>query len=129
MKLLHARVNNLESNLHIEIDMERIEDRSKALSYIGIEIADALKTIPAPVEENVEEVETQQITEQIPEEVQTNVEEEQQQYVQNTTFEVKPTLWQRFKNTKFVRAIRYVMKIKVRLELPALPEGNEGSNA
>ena len=129
MKLLHARVNNLESNLHIEIDMERIEDRSKALSYIGIEIADALKTIPAPVEENVEEVETQQIPEQIPEEVQTNVEEEQQQYVQNTTFEVKPTLWQRFKNTKFVRAIRYVMKIKVRLELPALPEGNEGSNA
>ena len=129
MKLLHARVNNLESNLHIEIDMERIEDRSKALSYIGIEIADALKTIPAPVEENVEEVETQQITEQIPEEVQTNVEEEQQQYVQNTTFEVKPTLWQRFKNTKFVRAIRYVMKIRVRLELPALPEGNEGTNA
>ena len=30
--------------------MERIEDRSKALSYIGIEVADALKTIPAPVE-------------------------------------------------------------------------------
>ena len=37
MKLLNARVNNRESNLHIEIDMERIEDRSKALSYIGIE--------------------------------------------------------------------------------------------
>ena len=48
MKLLNARVNNLESNLHIEIDMERIEDRSKALSYIGIEIADALKSIPTP---------------------------------------------------------------------------------
>ena len=32
IKLLNARVNNLESNLHIEIDMERIEDRSKALS-------------------------------------------------------------------------------------------------
>ena len=51
MKLLNARINNLESNLHIEIDMERIEDRSKALSYIGIEIADALKSIPTPVEE------------------------------------------------------------------------------
>ena len=51
MKLLKARVNNLESNLHIEIDMERIEDKSKALSYIGIEIADALKSIPTPVEE------------------------------------------------------------------------------
>lgn len=31
--------------------MERIEDKSKALSYIGIEIAEALKYIPAPVEE------------------------------------------------------------------------------
>ena len=31
--------------------MERIEDKSKALSYIGIEIAEALKYIPAPAEE------------------------------------------------------------------------------
>ena len=29
--------------------MERIEDKSKALSYIGIEIAEALKQIPIPV--------------------------------------------------------------------------------
>ena len=50
LKLLNARVNNLETNLHIEIDMERIEDRSKALSYIGIEVADALKVIPKPIE-------------------------------------------------------------------------------
>ena len=51
IKLIDAKVNNLESNLHIEIDMERIEDRSKALSFIGIEIAEALKYIPAPVDE------------------------------------------------------------------------------
>ena len=51
LKLVNARIVNLESNLHIEIDMERIEDRSKALSYIGIEIADALKLIPTPQEE------------------------------------------------------------------------------
>ena len=56
-KLVNARIVNLESNLHIEIDMERIEDRSKALSYIGIEIADALKLIPTPQEEvQIEEV-------------------------------------------------------------------------
>ena len=42
LKLLNARVNNLETNLHIEIDLERTEDRSKALSYIGIEVAEAL---------------------------------------------------------------------------------------
>ena len=51
VKLIDTKVNNLESNLHIEIDMERIEDKSKALSYIGIEIAEALKYIPAPVDE------------------------------------------------------------------------------
>ena len=30
IKLLNARINNLETNLHIEIDMERIEDRSRS---------------------------------------------------------------------------------------------------
>ena len=49
LKQVNAKIVNLQSNLHIEIDMERVEDRSKALSYIGIEIADALKLIPTPV--------------------------------------------------------------------------------
>ena len=108
IKLINARIVNLESNLHIEIDMERIEDRSKALSYIGIEVADALKAIPTPVEEVQENF------------VQENV--EQQAYVPET-FEAKPSLWQRIKNSKIVRAIKYVMSIKVVLEVPALPEG------
>ena len=120
MKLLHARINNLESNLHIEIDMERIEDRSKALSYIGIEVADALKSIPTPVEEPEQIVE-----EQVQENVQ-NV--EQQQYVQETTFEAKPSLWQRIKNSKLVRTIRYITKIRVVLDYSALPEGRGENN-
>lgn len=59
VKLVNARIDNLQSNLHIEIDMERIEDRSRALSFIGIEIADALKQIPVPrgVEEDSSVVE------------------------------------------------------------------------
>ena len=123
MKLLNARVNNLESNLHIEIDMERIEDRSKALSYIGIEVADALKNIPTPVEEpaKVEKIEEQQ--------EETAVQEQaQQQYVDEMTFEAKPSLWQRIKNSKIVKAIKYVMKIRVVLQYPALPEGR-GENS
>ena len=123
MKLLKARVNNLESNLHIEIDMERIEDRSKALSYIGIEVADALKTIPTPVEEP-EKVE--QVQETVVEEPQEQV-QAQQQYIEETTFETKPSLWERIKNSKVVRAIKYVMKIKVVLQVPALPEGRENN--
>ena len=134
MKLLNARVNNLESNLHIEIDMERIEDRSKALSYIGIEIADALKAIPTPIEEpeKVEQVEEQQETANVQniQEV-SNVQEEQaqQEYVQETTFEKKPSLWQRIKNSKVVRAIRYISKIRIVVQYPeALPEGR-GENS
>lgn len=125
MKLLNARVNNLESNLHIEIDMERIEDRSKALSYIGIEVADALKTIPTPVEEIVkaEKVEEQQVN-AIQEQV-----EAQQQYIEETTFEAKPSLWQKIKNSKIVRAIRYITKIRIVIQYPdALPEGR-GENS
>lgn len=110
VKLINAKIANLEANLHIEIDMERIEDRSKALSFIGIEIAEALKEIPIPEEkqENVQEV--QEVT------------AEQEQYINETRVNVKPSLWESFKNTKVIRAIRYVMKIKVVLEFPALPE-------
>ena len=123
MKLLNARVNNLESNLHIEIDMERIEDRSKALSYIGIEVADALKTIPTPVEEP-EKIEVQEKEEEIVEQ-----EQIQQQYIEETTFETKPSLWQRIKNSKVVRAIRYITKIRIVVQYPeALPEGRGENN-
>ncbi len=133
MKLLHARINNLEANLHIEIDMERIEDRSKALSYIGIEVADALKSIPTPIEEPV----VQNVVEEQPQEQvqvqQVAVAEEQQvqeqQYVQETTFEAKPSLWQRFKNSKFVRAIKAITKIRIVLDYSeALPEGRGENN-
>ena len=123
MKLLNARVNNLESNLHIEIDMERIEDRSKALSYIGIEVADALKTIPTPIEEP-EKIEVQEKEEEIVEQ-----EQIQQQYIEETTFETKPSLWQRIKNSKVVRAIRYITKIRIVIQYPeALPEGRGENN-
>jgi len=107
-KLISSRIANLESNLHIEIDIERIEDRSKALSYIGIEIAEALKGIPEPQE--------------IKEEIQ--VAEEQAQYEADTTFDVKPNLWQRIKNSKIGRSIRTILKIRVILDVPMLQEGS-----
>lgn len=145
MKLLNARVNNLEANLHIEIDMERIEDRSKALSYIGIEVADALKTIPAPaqeelamatVEKSIElplqnDVEAVQYSDdnfdedEQQAEIKINEVAEQQQYLQDTTFETKPSLWQRFKNSKFVRAIKMITKARIVIQYPALPDGKE----
>ena len=158
IKILKAKVSNLESNLHIEIDMERLEDSSKALSYIGIEVADALKLIPAP-EEQLEAVAEQNTIDELSKEAEINervsvakekvvkteekdetleslidetlsetdntIIQEQEQYAKETSFEAKPSLWQRFKNSKIVKAATYVFRIKVRIELPsnALPEG------
>lgn len=145
LAIVNTKISNLETNMHIEIDMERIEDRSKALSYIGIEIAEALKEIPTPQEkieeiaeinENTEKIENAEKIEKIEEieavenaegTVQTieenNFEQEDLQYYEDTRINVKPSFWERIKNMKLIRTIRYLMKIKVVLELPALPEG------
>ena len=111
IKLINARISNLESNLHIEIDMERIEDKSKALSYIGIEIAEALKVIPTPVEEPEETM------------IENIAVAEDENYMKETTIEVKPSLWQRIKNSRIGRAISYIMRARIVIEVPALPEG------
>lgn len=157
IKLINARIANLESNLHIEIDMERVEDRSKALSYIGIEIADALKLIPTPVAEppkvvtqNIDEqkanakveeiVEDTVITDNVmsgnkvnviaKEELVQNVNVANVANTANTTEQkpkkAKSSLWNKIKNSKIVRAVKYAFKIKVVLQLPEamLPEGN-----
>ena len=161
LKLLNARINNLETNLHIEIDMERTEDRSKALSYIGIEIAEALKTIPKPADvvEQIVEEETTLVEEKIEkvkevpvekiekvkveeakvenieeiknvENIEVNAEDIEEQelveYQEAVTFEKKPSLWDKIKNSKLGKAVSYVLKIRIRvkIELPnALPEG------
>lgn len=156
-KLIDAKVNNLENNLYIEIDMERIEDKSKALSYIGIEIAEALKYIPAPVDaeevaaeeaivtnsivseptdiqdEKVvaalttdsEDAEVETIAEETVQGMEENVSEIDDAFFEETRFEAKPSLWQKIKNSKFVRTIRYIMQIRVVLDYPALPEGRD----
>ena len=123
LNLINTKVSNLESNLFIEVDMERIEDKSKALSYIGIEIAESLKDI-----ENVEEVKNSN-KENEESYVQHNAEnQENTEYIEDTRVEVKPSLWERIKNMKLVRGIRYIMKIKVVLELPEMPELPSGSD-
>jgi len=121
LKMVNTQIANLESNLHIEIDMERIEDRSKALSYIGIEIADALREIPVP-EEKIEQISSDEYSDGTQNGSVEGVDEESQ-YYEETRINIKPSLWERIKNLKFIRTLRYLMKIKVVLELPALPEG------
>lgn len=146
MKILKARVNNLEANLHIEIDMDRLEDSSKALSYIGIEISDALKLIPTPedmvkeknelAKENVQQIaenptakEKRKKKEKFDVVTEENIEEQNmtqiEEYQESISFNAKPSLWQKIKNSKVFRAATYIFRIKIRLELPSneLPEG------
>jgi hypothetical protein len=128
--------------------MERVEDRSKALSYIGIEIAEALKYIPAPVDEALGNVDTFEVAEEPVEEVKevkneivaaAAIAEEKEEtvapvvsyddnYYNETRVEVKPSLWQRIKNSKVGRAIRYIMQIRIVIDYPALPEGRGEDN-
>ena len=145
LKLINARVANLESNLHIEIDMERVEDRSKALSYIGIEIAHALKLIPTPVDEPVQVVEEPKQEVEVKPEVDVNTiindkvmsannvnvqnQKPQVEQIEEKPKKVKSSLWNKIKNSKIVRAVKFALKIKVVLQLPeALPEGNNQEN-
>ena len=131
IKLINAKVVNLESNLHIEIDMERVEDRSKALSYIGIEVADALKLIPAPIETtDVVQVKAQNVSNQkvnnkvqntsvVVEKVNANQQKPAyEEYYSETRREVRESLWSKFKNSKFVQAIKYALRIRIVLQLP-----------
>jgi len=189
-KLIKAKINNLEKNLHIEIEMERIEDRSKALSYIGIEVAEALKQIPIPVnyaeyveqqrikeslaaekaesisEEQVQEIEEEvtsvdeavieenvniqaakqensvskkideikvaknEVKSQIIEEVKEKQDtvKENELYQAETTFETKQSFWSKIKNSKLVKAIGSLFKIRIVIQrVDALPEGNSSN--
>ena len=118
-KLVTARINNLETNLHIEIDMERIEDRSKALSYIGIEVAEALRGIPTPVYDPKQEKAVKEVKVKETEKVEETLEE----FIEETRFEVKPSLWERVKQSKLVQAIKRLTRIRIVIDVPALPEG------
>ncbi len=134
---IETSIQNLESNLFVEIDLERIEDSSKALSYIGIEIAEALKFIPTPIEQIIKNTSFPQDDdddtpkaggggkpkiEKMPEIEEVNLPKEA--FFEQTRFEIQPSLWQKIKNSKFIRSLRYILKIRVVLDYPALPEGN-----
>ena len=123
---INTKISNLESNLYIEVDMERIEDRSKALSYIGIEIAESLKDIENVEQVNKIEEKEQQAIENIQDSQE--IQNEDTQYIEDTRLEVKPSLWDRIKNMKLIRGIRYIMKIKVVLELPEMSELSDGKD-
>ena len=85
--------------------------------------ADALKLIPAP-QEDIEEISQEEVA-PITNKAQEAETQEDSHYYESTRVDVKPSLWQRFKESKFVRTIKYIMKVRIVLDVPALPSGDE----
>ena len=108
----------------------KIEEISEAQEAEKIEEKKVEKVVEAPKEKVAEKKvvsqvvdieETKPISELVDMYEENNKAEE---YEKSIMFEKKPSLWQKFKKSKFARAISYVFKIRIRIELPnALPEG------
>ena len=109
----HEVIDVMESELN-KIDKEEVKQNvAEGLS----QVADALKAIPAPIEEKVTKVVQEPVQETIVEQV------TEEQYVAET-FEAKPSLWQRIKQSKLGRAIKTIMSIRIVVDNSnALPEG------
>jgi len=124
-KTVKSKINNLETNVHIEIDLERIEDKEKVLSYISIEFDNVLskvtvqKEVTVEIEENIAEGATVEVVEDA------YVEDtaEYAQYQEDVIIEVKESIWQRIMNSEIVQKIKAFLLQDVNLALPAALTG------
>ena len=106
-----SKANELKEILYMaENNDKEWKSRVKQISSaISEDATEALKGVPAPMEEPAKVKEEPEII--------------HDEYIEQTRFEVKPSLWERIKNSKLIRTIVYVCKIRVVLDKPALPEG------
>ena len=109
-KTVKSKINNLEANMHIEIDLERIDDKEKVLSYISIELDNVLtkvsviKEITVEIEEEAVETATEEVYN--PADVYIEDLAKYKEYQEGVVIQVKETLWQRIANSRFVRSIK-----------------------
>lgn len=109
-KTIKSKINNLETNMHIDIDLERITDKEKALSYISIELENVLAklsnraepTIVVEAEDPV--IPTNLVENYVPD---YNVYGE---YVDDSLILVKTDVWTKFVNSKFVAKVKELFK-------------------
>ena len=104
----------------------KVEEPDNKKSIVVPEPVSSTAEVKEEVAQAQEESENAEETEEI-QVINTDNEEETQEnvaYLEETRFEVKPSLWQRIKNSKLFRTISYILRIRVVLDYPALPEGN-----
>ena len=134
---VYMELDDMPQTLNGKTDLRNLPDPVLITEYVApeneIETVGKAETVEKVVKAEAKKVvkaETKsEIMNNIPEENITvapvQAEEVQEDnYFEETRFEVKPSLWQRIKQSRVVRTMSYIFKIKVRLELPdALPEG------
>lgn len=120
-KLVKSKINNLEANMHIEIDLERIDDKEKVLSYISIELDNVLTKVSV-VKEITVEIEEQE-TEEVYNPTDVYIEDlaKYKEYQDGVVIQVKETIWQRIANSSFVRAIKEFFGVT---DVPKLSAGS-----
>lgn len=119
-KAVKSKINNLETNVHIEIDLERIEDKEKVLSYISIEFDNVLskvsvaKEVNVEIEETIEELTTVDVIEDAYVEDKATYE----QYQAGIMIEVKESIWHRIAHCDLVKKVKAFLFQDVTLTLP-----------
>lgn len=109
-KTIKSKINNLETNMHIDIDLERITDKEKALSYISIELENVLTKLsnraePTIVVEAEDPVLPANLVESyVPD---YNVYGE---YVDDSLVLVKTDVWTKIVNSKLVIKVKELFK-------------------
>lgn len=129
-KTVKSKINNLETNVHIEIDLERIEDKEKVLSYISIELENVLSKVSVATEVNVEinGVVEDTINEAELSEQYVADKAAYEQYQEDTVIEVKESIWSKIVNSSFIQKIKAFLLQDVTLTLPAALVGNAKSD-
>ncbi len=122
-KAVKSKITNLESNMHIEIDLERIDDKEKVLSYISIELDNVLTkvSVVSEIAVEIEETETEAIEEYNPTDVYIEDLAKYKEYQDGVVIQVKETLWQRIMNSQFVRSLKEFFGVT---DVPKLAAGS-----
>lgn len=105
-KAVKSKINNLEGNLHIDIDLDRIQDKQKALSYISIELDNVLAKLADAVDLLVEIEAPDPI---VPSElVESYVPDFSVygEYVDDSLKPLRTNIWDKLVNSKFVAGIK-----------------------
>jgi len=107
-KTVKSKISNLQSNLHAEIDLDRIKDKEKAITYVSIELGDVLlkKKPSAGFMVNIEDLDVKIHDSLIEKYVPDN--NKYAEYIDDSLIVIKAGILHKIANSKLVASIKSV---------------------